>query len=182
MRTDSIRLLPVRVSESAATPCSNRRLRWPRLLRLCPDPRRVPSTSSFPKSICGLKAALMLCSCVWCWCRCNDDHAAAEDAHLDSGRGDRPATRLRRAECSGADQAGTESVLGPCVCLPRPSRESCDIVRHYASSFKKPGSLRVLFSCNTVEFNGLRAITCRTPIFSGSDSRAATGTCHGVKA
>ena len=37
---------------------------------------------------------------------------------------------------------------------------------------QKPGSLRVLFSCNTVEFNGLRAITSRTPIFTGSDSRS----------
>src|SRR5215472_5799824 len=60
----------------------------------------------------------------WFWTRCKDDHAAAEDAHLDRGRSDRPAPWLRRAECAGADEAGTESILRSRVCLPGPTRRS----------------------------------------------------------
>ena len=53
---------------------------------LLPATPLAASTSSFPRFISVLKVARMLGCCAWCWSRCSDDHATAEDAHLDRGQ------------------------------------------------------------------------------------------------
>src|SRR6185437_14844892 len=85
---------------------------------------RASSISNSDEPASALKAPSIPMRSVRSWSNWAGDLAAREHEHLDRRRHHGHAARLHRLERRGADSARTESVFGPCVCLPRPARRS----------------------------------------------------------
>jgi len=81
------------------------------------NPKAVRFTSNCAMRRFALRATPTRYWCGSCWSACGDDLVAGQHADLDRSRRHRFAARLHRAECAGADEAGTESVLRACMCV-----------------------------------------------------------------